>query len=142
MKLRRLFRALPPLVACFLAPHLLEAQQGCELPPPLAAAGAGAADIFTPQQEMDLGDAITEHFQRRSRAIEDEEVTGYLQHLGERLLKHVPPTDLRFQFSLFDLPVANAFTFPGGRIYVSRKLVAFARSEDELAGVLGTRSVT
>jgi len=30
----------------------------------------------------------------------------------------------------------NAYTFPGARVYVTRKLVAAARTEDELAGVL------
>ena len=80
---------------------------------------------------------MAEHVQHMFQVIDDEEVTGYLQRVGERLLKHAPPTKLKFQFFLFDLPVANAFGLPGGRIYVSRKLVAFARSEDELAGVLG-----
>src|SRR2546423_7915126 len=43
---------------------------------------------------------------------------------------------MRYQFFVVDLPDANAFTSPGGRIYVTRKLIAFAASEDELAGVL------
>src|SRR5262245_15375100 len=34
------------------------------------------------------------------------------------------------------MPEANAFVLPGGRIYVSRKLVAFTLSEDELASVI------
>ena len=83
-----------------------------------------------------MGDAVAEHLQRNFRVIDDEEVTAYLRRVGEHVVKQTPPTDLRFQFFLFDLPVANAFALPGGRIYVSRKLVAFARSEDELAGVL------
>ncbi len=137
MNLRCALRILLALLACSLAPYSLQAQQGCQPPPALATAGTTEANIFSPQQEMDLGDAIAEHFHRSFRAIEDEEVTGYFQRIGERILKHVPPTNLRFQFFLFDQPVANAFAFPGGRIYASRKLVAFARSEDELAGVLG-----
>jgi predicted Zn-dependent protease len=43
---------------------------------------------------------------------------------------------MHYQFFVVDLPDANAFTVPGGRIYVTRKLIAFAASEDELAGVL------
>src|SRR5262249_12982656 len=48
----------------------------------------------------------------------------------------LPFTRLRFQFFLVDLPDANAFVLPGGRIYVSRKLVATALNEDELAGII------
>ena len=65
-----------------------------------------------------------------------EELTAYLRAVGERVLKKMAPTDLHYRFFLVDLPVANAFAIPGARIYVSRKLVAFTRSEDELAGIL------
>src|SRR5437899_10377131 len=102
MNLRCVLRILLALLACALAPQWVQGQQGCQPPPALATPGAGEANIFTPQQEMDLGDAIAEHFHRSFRAIEDEEVTGYLQGIGERILKHVPPTNLRFQFFLFD----------------------------------------
>ncbi|MCU1264312.1 MAG: peptidase Ste24p [Acidobacteria bacterium] len=68
--------------------------------------------------------------------IYDEALNARLQEVGAKLLKQLPPTALRFQFLLYDQPEANAFTLPGGHVYVSRKLVAFVRSEDELAGVL------
>ena len=93
-------------------------------------------NIFNEQQEMDLGDAVAEHLQRNFQIVSDEEVTKYLRGIGERIIKNLPPTKLRFQFFLFDINDVNAFTLPGGRIYVSRKMVAFARNEDELAGVV------
>ena len=68
--------------------------------------------------------------------IDDEQVSKYLRGIGERLIKNLPPTNLRFQFFLFDINDVNAFALPGGRIYVSRKMVAFAKNEDELAGVV------
>jgi len=85
---------------------------------------------------MHLGDAVAEHVQRDHRVISDEELTSHLRRIGERLTKHLPPTTLRFQFFLFDVNDVNAFTLPGGRIYISRKMVAFAKNEDELAGVI------
>ena len=104
------------------------------LPP--AVAHSSEANIFTEQQENDLGDAIAEHLQRNFRVIDDEEVTGHLNQIGQRIVKHLPQTSLRFQFLLVDMPDANAFVLPGGRVYVARKLVALAQSEDELAGVI------
>jgi hypothetical protein len=41
-----------------------------------------------------------------------------------------------FRFYLIDLPQVNAFSIAGDRVYVSRKIVAFAHNDDELAGVL------
>jgi hypothetical protein len=109
------------------------AQQKCQPPaPPVIPAGK---NIFTPQQEMDLGEVIAERIQRDYRVIQNEELTAYVRRIGERLARQLP-TELRFQFFIYDQAEANAFTLPGGRVYVSRKLIAFARSEDELAGVL------
>jgi len=117
----------------FASAPRLAAQQEC-LPPGLGQ--ASSPNIFTERQEMDLGDAVAEHLQRDYRVIDDEEVTGRLRQIGARLVKNLPPTELKFQFFLFDIAEVNAFTLPGGRIYISRKLVAFAQNEDELAGVV------
>jgi hypothetical protein len=114
--------------ACF-------AQQAC--PPPQIPAPALGLDIFNDKQEMDLGDAIAEHVQRSFLVIDDEDLTGYVQRIGQRLLAQAPPTGLQLQFFLYDSPEANAETMPGGRVYVSRKLVAMTRNEDELASVIG-----
>src|SRR5262249_34225591 len=95
------------------------------------------SNMFSDRQEMDVGDAIAEHVQREFLVIDDPDYTGYVQRVGQRLLQHAPPTELRIQFFLSDLPVANALSLPGGRVYVSRKLVAITRNEDELAGILG-----
>ncbi|HEU4510311.1 MAG TPA: M48 family metalloprotease [Pyrinomonadaceae bacterium] len=109
-------------------------QQPCA--PPLPSATRNEPNIFTEEQEIYLGEAVAEYIQKDYRVIEDPDVTAYLTAIGERLTKHLPLNKLRFQFFLVDLPDANAFVLPGGRIYVSRKLVAAAQTEDELAGVI------
>ena len=111
-----------------------QTQKPCQPPAPTGI--SQSQSIFSEEQESDLGDAVAEHLQRNFRVIDDEEVTGYLNKIGERIIRHLPPTKLRFQLFLVDLPEANAFVLPGGRIYVSRKLVALTESEDELAGVI------
>lgn len=109
-------------------------QQPCKPPVPLP--NPTEPNIFSEEQEVYLGDAVAEHIQRNYKVIEDPEITTYLKTIGERLTKNLPLNRLRFQFFLVDLPDANAFVIPGGRIFVSRKLVAAALSEDELAGVI------
>jgi hypothetical protein len=128
---RSLFFALAVLL---VAQQSAIAQQAC--PPVRIAAPNPRDDIFSDRQEMDLGDAIAEQVQQDFLVIDDEDYTAYLQGIGKRLLKNAPPSELQVQFFLFDLPIANAISLPGGRVYVSRKLVALARNEDELAGVL------
>lgn len=110
------------------------AQVSCPSPPPIR--GTANGNIFTAQQEMDLGDAIAEQFERNFHLVQDPQLNAYLNQIAQRLLAQMPPTQLKFRVALVDLPVANAFTLPGGRIYITRKFVAFAQNEDELAAVL------
>lgn len=109
-------------------------QQPCTQP--LTLPSATEPNIFSDEQEIYLGDAIAARIQNQYHVIEAPEITDYLTKIGERLTKHLPINRLRFQFFLVDLPDANAFVIPGGRIFVSRKLVAAAVVEDELAGVI------
>jgi len=128
-----LFKCCFLLLASIKAGVAINAQQPCRPPAPQL---SREPNIFTEEQEVDLGDAIAEQIQRNFRVIDDDEVTSNLRRIGERVVKHLPPTKLRFQFFLVELPEANAFVLPGGRVYVSRKMVAFAQSEDELAAVI------
>jgi len=106
--------------------------QQCALPP-ISMAGA---NIFSEEQEGYLGDATAEQFEREYNVITGP-LNDQLQAVGDRLVAQAPPTRFKFRFVLIDLPTVNAWAFPGGRIYVTRKMVAATRSEDELAGVLG-----
>lgn len=94
------------------------------------------SNMFTAAQEVELGEVLAQVAENQALELDDPELTSYLQNLGDRLTKNLPPSDLKFRFHLSNMPVANAFSIAGGRVYVSRKLVGFARSEDELAGVL------
>src|ERR1041384_7454282 len=115
------------LLACLLLtityPNFAQ-QQPCKPPVPLP--NPTEPNIFTDEQEVYLGDAVAEHIQRNYKVIEDPELTVYLKTIGERLTKHLPLNQLRYQFFLVDLPDANAFVIPGGRIFVSRKQIGRA----------------
>ena len=100
------------------------------------AATSAEPNIFSEEQELFLGEAIAEQIQKEYSIIEDKALVNYLNALGERLIKHLPRKQTKLRFFLVDLPDANAFVLPGGRIYVSRKLVGLAQNEDELASVI------
>lgn len=117
------------------ATSMAHAQAPCPGPPPIY--GTAKGNIFTEAQEMDLGDAIAGRSEQDFHVMQDDQLNSYLNGIVQRLLAQMPPTQMKFRVVLVDIPEANAFTYPGGRIYVTRKLVASAHSEDELAGVLG-----
>jgi WD40 repeat protein len=58
------------------------------------------------------------------------------RYIGERLLATLPPTGLHYRFRIYDSGEINAYSLPGGRVYVSRKLITAVKNEDALAGVV------
>jgi WD40 repeat protein len=119
------------LLVCSVA----SAQQAC--PPVQPPAPDPVKLLFTAKQETELGEIVRQQFESEFRVIEDSQVTAYLDRVGQRVARHLPEAGIHFEFLLYDQPEIQAFSMPGGRIYVSRKMIAFLKSEDELAGVLG-----
>lgn len=128
----RIFLSLAGVI--FLA-HGSFAQTACK--PPDIIFNKEAFNLFDENQEMALGKIMAEQLERNYRIVNDQEASRYVEEIGKRLAAHLPPTDIKFQFFVVDLPEVNAFSAAGGRIYISRKMIAFARNEDELAGVIG-----
>lgn len=69
--------------------------------------------------------------------VDDEELTAYVNRIGQRLLRGLPHRSFKYAFYVVDQVEPNAFALPGGHIFVSRGLLALANSEDELANVIG-----
>src|SRR5829696_2998698 len=128
-----------PLAALSLCAVMLcwAAAPAQECSPPPIVANAKSSNMFTPEQEMIVGELSVQNMAGEIRFIRDDRLTAYLNQIGERIIRHLPPTGLKFRFYLMDIPEVNAYNLPGGNIAVSRKLVAFVNSEDELAGVIG-----
>jgi hypothetical protein len=95
------------------------------------------ANLFTGQQETELGEIIRQQVERDFLVIDEQELTGYVKSVGGQIISHLPDTGLKYEFSLYDQPEIQAFGMPGGHIYISRKMVAFLRTKDELAGLIG-----
>ena len=138
MKLTRLVRAFSLSVFTFIfcfAAHAQTRPSQCA-PPSVAAPASTEPNIFSEEQEGFLGDAVAERIQKDYRVVEDEEVTAFLARIGQKLVEHLPLKQTRLRFFIVDIADVNAFVLPGGRVYVGRKLISSARSEDELAAVI------
>ncbi|HWB33185.1 MAG TPA: M48 family metallopeptidase [Acidobacteriaceae bacterium] len=119
--LLHLFAQAEPPAACGAPPTVLLSSQ---------------PNIFNEQQEQWLGDAMADMVERDNTPVQDAAENEYLDHIAKRLLDVLPPTKIRFRVILVDSPEVNGFSLAGGRVYLTRKLVANARSEDEVASVI------
>ena len=68
---------------------------------------------------------------------DDPELQAYVNRIGQSLVANSDKPKSKFTFTVLDSGVINAFAAPNGYIYVSRGLLPFMDSEEELAGVIG-----
>lgn len=97
----------------------------------------GRIVLKTVYDDRRVGDEQRQAIEAEMGLVEDEELLEYVRSVGIRLLRHAPPRPFDYEFKVVDQRVPNAFALPGGKIYVSRGLLALIQSEDELAGVIG-----
>lgn len=98
--------------------------------------GDSAGALISPEQERRLGRALLREAYRYGVVIDDPEIQGYFQSLGQRLAAHLEDYEGSFTFFLVDAPSINAFAAPGGVIGAHSGLVLESTSESELAAVL------
>jgi|SRR5208283_655459 len=113
----------------------VRAQQSCSVTVPISI--PTAVNIFSAQQERTLGDIEAEMVQSNYRPAQDEELAAHLNAIAGRVLSQLPRDQLRVHVILIDTPEPESFSVAPERIYISRKMVAVLRNDDELAGLLG-----
>ncbi len=102
--------------------------------------GAGCADfnLLTTQDEVRLGAGVAREVERKAKLCNDPQICAYVQEIGARLARVCDRQDVTYRFKVIDDPkTVNAFSLPGGFIYVYTGLLLAADNEAELASVLG-----
>ena len=87
--------------------------------------------------EVEIGRQFSLIAQSQLPLVRDYTVQRYIQRLGQQIVSHLDPLEFSYQFSIVQEPHLNAFSVPGGYIYMHSGLILRVNSEDELASVLG-----
>jgi predicted Zn-dependent protease len=93
-------------------------------------------NLFSPEQDIELGKASAAEAAREAHLLRDERVTAYVRRVGARLAAHAPGYEFPYQFAVVDAPEVNAYAFPGGYVFVNAGAVVAAHNEGELAAIL------
>ena len=135
---RRRFAAAWPtrlLTLAVLALAPLAAITGCTTNP---ATGERQLNMLSRDQEIAIGeDAAPEFLEQGGGEIPDRDIQRYVSDLGARLAAISERPDLPWAFYTLDTEIINAFALPGGKVFISRGLMAKMDNEAQLAGVLG-----
>jgi len=106
------------------------------------AAGCGSGGLgasgnsVSLDQEWQLGNQMAAQVAQQMQLSNDATAKAYLTSVGERIHATTPLADRPFTFDIVNDPSVNAFSIPGGHIYINAGLVAQADKADELAGVV------
>ena len=79
------------------------------------------------EDEIALGQAVSEQIRRRYGVQQDFEATRYLTLAGKVLAERSSRSHLPYQFIILDSDAINAFAAPGGYIHITRGALASER---------------
>jgi predicted Zn-dependent protease len=102
--------------------------------------GAGIGNPLKPNVTADAERRIGDNGDTQLRAvlplIDDPVVLGFLNDLGQSLVRYLEPQPFVYRFRIVDERSLNAFALPGGYIYFHTGTILAAKDLDELAGVM------
>ena len=97
----------------------------------------GAALVLTSHAAASPGEDMYQTLLENGGLYADPEWQAYVDEIGQRLVAVSPDAGKEYHFFVIDETSVNAFAMPDGYIFIHRGLIAYCRSEDELAGVIG-----
>ncbi|MBI4767251.1 MAG: M48 family metalloprotease [Deltaproteobacteria bacterium] len=92
---------------------------------------------LTIEEERKLGEEVVREVEGKFSLIRDPLLLDYLNKLGREVLKQAGSLPYPFRFYLLKDPQLNAFSIPGGHIFLTTGIIEIMDSEGELAGLLG-----
>jgi predicted Zn-dependent protease len=87
--------------------------------------------------EREMGMEFDRQLQQAVRVIHDPVVAGFMNDLGQEIVRQVEPQPFIYRFRVIEDASLNAFAVPGGYVYFHSGTLLKVGSIDELAGVVG-----
>lgn len=104
---------------------------------PLAPPAHAQFISLSERQEIQLGRQVEAQLAKKPGFVDDPALTHHVTEIGLRLAQVSERPHLPWTYHVVRDPSVNAFAVLGGYIFVTRPLLRFVKSEDELAFVLG-----
>lgn len=92
--------------------------------------------LISTDKEVEMGRRLARRVEEDLALVPDEAVQERLRRLGGRLVEVCDRKELVYHFGAVSDPEVNAFSLPGGYVYVNEGLLNRAANDDELAAVI------
>ncbi|WP_025209368.1 M48 family metalloprotease [Hippea sp. KM1] len=94
-------------------------------------------NLLPPSAEVSLGSSENKKIIKEIGVYRYDGLNDYIRSVGKRLLKYVQEKRFSYSFNILDSYDVNAFSIPGGYVYLTRGILAYIDNEAQLACVLG-----
>ena len=88
------------------------------------------------EEEREVGREVAAKLVAALHLYKDEALTRYVNMVGDTVAAMSDRQDIEYHFAVLDSDDINAFSAPGGYIFITKGAVALCEDESELAGVL------
>ena len=95
-----------------------------------------AAREWSEEYEKKVGERAVEAVLEEYEVYEDEEAQQHIEEIVARLVPHTQRPGIEYTVYLVDSEEVNAFTVPGGHVFVTKALLGDIESEAQLAGII------
>jgi predicted Zn-dependent protease len=92
-------------------------------------------NFYSIEKEIALGKQLAVEVEKQAKMVDDPIVGEYVNRLGQNLARN-SDAKMPISFKIIDSDAVNAFTLPGGHVFVNSGLIRVAETEAELAGAM------
>jgi len=96
---------------------------------------ASGLNRYSVEQELALGRQLAAEVEKQAKIVTDPIIAEYVNRLGQNLTRN-SDTVFPMTFRLLESDEINAFTLPGGYVFISTGLLKLSDNEAELASVI------
>jgi MAF protein len=93
--------------------------------------------FYSTDREVAMGQSIAREIAKSEKFADDPLLQKRVEDIGKKIVAVCDRKDVDYHFYVLDDDQINAFSLPGGYVYVNRGLIEKVANDDELAGVLG-----
>jgi predicted Zn-dependent protease len=96
---------------------------------------SGGVNFYSLEKELALGKQLAIEVRKQVKIVDDPIVAEYVNRLGQNLVRN---SDVAFpvSFEVIDSAEINAFTIPGGHIFINTGLIGLSANESQLAAAM------
>ncbi len=98
--------------------------------------GQQEAYYYSTDKEVQMGESIARQVEKQYKLVDDPLVAKRVDDIGQKIAQVCDRREIRYTFRAIQENEVNAFSLPGGFVYINSGLIDKAANDDELAAVL------